>query len=588
MPLAKIIGREFLGVSTEDNPFGLVNKFLSYAKNLQFDHGLLKTRPGFQRKSLDISGPFQGATIYIPGRGVSAKQEANDDVFLAVHAGGKTTLISFDGCSFSGKQKICDSDMGKGPVHLLSAENWLVQTANGENTKWWTGGQTCFTTSPGLADCNVSPPLPEDTLCKDSWVHWLINSSGVSAYIHGRIHQSFGRRLYVSDVIYKRGINVNQDILRMWEQSQACYGDVQCVSTRAGDITALEVLPATASPNGEGELVAYTERGVFTFNTFEYPRKTEISPVGEVLSKGWAYKRLKNQRMTTITACGRYAVAVSPRDHFFRSKYGLFSLKMSLESGTLKDEPIDNLSWQVKSLLQQSDELLKGVSTGYWIEGQRIFTSTEMTFEASTAVESFGRSFAVYNKKVTQTIEGTPIQGWEGVWSAPNLNIHRFMPNDGQEFCFIASNNDIDNNFELVNILPDAVNDTLQDGTPEEIAWELETGKYNFGSTTNLTTIQDGYFEAIVKSRTFQFKIFVKTDKTLCYKEWKTIQGPCDKEGETFFIGYPLGRPDSLTREAAWYQFRIEGLGAVEIHGFNVDVALGDSKINKTVCTPIN
>jgi hypothetical protein len=583
MPTAKIIGKEVNGVTTEDNPFGLSNRYLVHARNIQIDRGILKTRPGFVREPLGMKAPFQGATIYRPGRGVSAKQESDDNLYLAVAAGGEISLTGLESCKMGSYQVLCNSGMGDNVVHLLSAEQWLIATAEGQNTKWWTPGQDCFTTSPGLADCNLED-LPEDTFCKESWVHWLVNGAGLTAYVHGRVHQSVGRRLYISDMIYKRGINTDTDILRMWEQSQSSYGDVQCLSTRAGDIVALEVLPATTTPNGEGDLVAYTERGVFTFNTFEYPRKTVVSATGETVSKGWAYKRLKDQRMMHITACGRYAVAVSPRDHFFRSKYGLFSLKLSLESGTLKDEPIDNLSWQVKSLLQENDELLKGVSTGYWIEGQRIFTSTEMAYDAGVAVEPFGRSFAVYNKVISQTVEGTPVQGWEGLWSSPNMNIHRFMPNDGQDFLMLTSE---DGKFEATHVLEDAIVDIKADGTKQEIEWEIETGKTNFGSAANLSTISEGYFEAISRSKDFKVTIYVKTDKTLCWKEWKTF-GSCDKDGEMFFIGQPLGRPDASTREGSWFEFRIVGTGSMEIHHFNVDVALGDAKINRAVCVAVN
>jgi hypothetical protein len=309
-----------------------------------------------------------------------------------------------------------------------------------------------------------------------------------------------------------------------------------------------------------------------------------ISPTGEATSKGWAYKRLKDHRMTLVTACGRYAVAVSPRDHFFRSKYGLFSLKMSLESGSLKDEPIDNLSWQVNTMLKEREELLNGVSTGYWIEGQRIFSSSEMNFDPGVSVESYGRSFVSYNKVVSQTAEGTPIQGWEGRWSAPDMDILRFMPNEGQEFGILSQNQGA---YELVSVTDNQAYDILKDSTKQEISWEFETGKYNFGSATNLINLSEGYFEAFSRSKKFSVKILVKTDKTLCWKEWKTIEG-CDKEGESFFVGQPLGRPDTATREGSWFQFRVEGTGSLEINSFNVDFTLGDVKTNRAVCIPVS
>ncbi|MFK5283998.1 hypothetical protein ACI3PL_30915, partial [Lacticaseibacillus paracasei] len=75
--------------------------------------------------------------------------------------------------------------------------------------------------------------------------------------------------------------------------------------------------------NGEGDLIAYHENGVVAFNTHEAPRETRVAGDGSIVQKGWDTKRLVNHLLNKVSAVGRYAVAVLPRDHFFRSAFGL-------------------------------------------------------------------------------------------------------------------------------------------------------------------------------------------------------------------------------------------------------------------------
>lgn len=608
MPTINIISGNVRGVDARVDPLTLGSRKLAWSVNMSFEEGNFKTRPGFIYQSLGIAGQFQGVCLFRPSLGLSLLSFGHCGAQLATAVDGEVYLNNATSSTVSpcavklngtGKATECGVDRNLfGDVNLYQAENYLIVQNRSGPTYWWDGNATLtLSPSPGM-----TPDVDQgeedhshDTFITENHRNWLINGAGLGVYAHGRVHQEGRWSIFVSDIIHKRGHKSTDDLLLMEEQSLASHGPPLSTNSKMGRLMALEMSPQMGTANGEGELVGYYEGGVVTYNTFESPRETRYDPdKGQFITQGWDTKRLVSHRLDTISAVGRYAVACLPRDQFFRSPFGIHILSQVIGVETINDEPTNSYAEDIKPALDaESSDALCGSACGYWLRGQRFFTTIGLGFSEIHSTSPSGTGFVSWNKSYSKSEDRTPIAVWEGVWTVDRefQGIHRFthigLRADEGAFGFVGS--DSHKAIYFASLTPDATEDQ-RDGKSIPISWAFETGQFDLGKKSDMKEIGDARLEGIFVSPSSKVRVLVRTDRQGKWKQWREFS-PCDRKlaaGELLLKAEALGKPPEGYREAVWFEFRVEGTGWAQINSFDVDFTLGKLSSGNSFCTVLS
>lgn len=594
------------GIDGKADPLTLGTGQLAHAVNLRFEEGQIKTRPGIKYWDLGIQGQFQGATLFCPSLGLSANSFAHSGAQLALAVGGgvyvsgtTSTTVSCQPVKLKGTEEgECDPKDPKclGDVFLFQAENYLIVQSTTRTTMWW-DGVADLVKSPGMVsnEDQDSVTHSHDTFINEKHQNWLVNSANLGIYAHGRVHQEVRNKIYVSDILHKRGQKVTDDILKMEEQSLDSCGEPLNTSSSMGSLLALGLSPQMGTAYGEGVLVAYYQGGVVTYNTHIYPRETKFNGDGtQRLTEGWDTKQLVQKILNTVSAVGRYAVAMLPRDQLFRSPFGVHLLSQVTGTETINDEPINTTSKEVEAILNADDPAnIYGTACGYWVRGQRYFVTTGLTTSAPHSSSPSAKGFVSWNKGFHRTAAGTAIPAWEGVWTVDDgmQGIHKFthigLRQDEGSFGFIASNKDRELFFG--DIQPHARVDH-REGQDKPIEWALETGRFSLNGLDATKAITDARLEGVFDASCVKVKILVRTDRNNQWVKWREFS-PCErklKPDQMLLKAEALGKPPEGWREGVWFEFRIEGVGYAEIRSFSVDVTEDKLNSGNSLCAVVD
>lgn len=577
------------GVDGTSNPLliaGLLK--VRHAINVVFQSGELKTRPGLNHQNLGLNGQFQGATTFIPSRGISAQSFADCGAQLITAVNGHIYVNgSLNTGILCGGRKLvratprleCERPVENpcpGCLWMYQAENWLIIQNPGQNTMWWNGD------GPLISSEGMSWEYTGDSFVFENHKNRLV-SAGLGVYAHGRIHQSSNRSIYVSDQVHRRGGQSTDDILLMEDQS---LQDPLSVRSSMGKMIALVLSPEMGSVSGEGLLVGYFEGGVVTYNTNIFPRLTKRDGEGTTLVEGWETKPIVAHRLDTISAVGPNAVTALPRDQFFRSSYNIHILSQVLGVEAINDEPVNGIADDVLPVLSADNkDLLYGCATGYWLRGHRWFATTGMWSSPDHSCSPFGVGFVVWNKVWAKTADRTPETVWEGVWKPDDSihGIHKFIHTgmwaDRGQYGFLCS--DEDRNIFFASIEPSLTED-VRDKLKYPIGWVLETGRFNMGDTGKTKIISGGRLEITVDSHRSTVRVFVRTERHPEWALWKDYHPAEIKlpDLQTLTRSKPLGLPPETVREAMWFEFRVEGTGYMENPVFEVEISPGNTKVD--------
>ena len=432
-----------------------------------------------------------------------------------------------------------------------------------------------------------------DSFRASQHVNWLINSAGLGVFAHGRVHQEGDHAIFVGDMLHKRGIFATDDVLKMEEQALDGMGDPLTVRSSLGNLKAMALLPAMGTAHGEGDIIGYYEGGVVSFDTFKAPRETRVDGEGTVIQKGWDFERLVNYLLNTVSAVGPNAVTVMPRDHFFRSVYGLHFLKTVMGDGTFKPENLNTISPDLQPvLLADPDHALEGAATGMWLRGTRLFASVGLHESSLHAAVSLARGFVSLNQATTFTADQTPRPAAEGVWvlDSDMQGLHQFVelglrPESGC-YGFLASDRDADLYF--ATIVP-GMEEDFRCGDAIPIEWSLETGCFYGAKDGQKKKLTEGILEGMFTECSGFVRVLVRTDMAPQWAVWHEFK-PCDKHrepGEKFIRNEPIGQPPASHREGTWFQFRIEGLGYAEIIDLRYGIGDAGSKSGQSRCVAV-
>lgn len=589
-----IKGGSIRGVNSSADPLTLGQNFLRHAVNLQFQSGRIFTRPAFVYHPTGLSGRFQGATIFRPSKGISFRPFADEKPWLATAISDQVWLNpapdkGVEGCAKMLRNPEQKTECGKfipdcsGDINLFQAENILIVQGFRRKTMWWTGEGELAVSKGMVDDAEQGTDHSHDTFQDSKHRNFLANNAGVGIFWNGRVHQQGQYVIYVGDLIHKRGHLGTTDIVLMEEQSLC---DPLSTNSRMGALLALEGVPRMGTANGEGNLIGYYENGVVEFNTFQKPRIQQRNAKGEPLGEvGWDLRQMVTHNCNTISATGRYAVGVLPRDHFFRSGFGIHVLSRVLGVEFLNDEPVNVISDEVSIVLDKDKpELLHGAAAGNWLKGHRWFMTTGMKQDVKISSSPAGAGFVSFNRVWGRTQDNTPQPVWEGVWVVDKgqFGIHRFITTGNRDdygaFGFLSS--DPDKNIWFAS-MSQGWRDS-RDGKSIPIPWAFETGRYNLGDTTRSKTLVEARIEGLFRIKGGKVKVFVRTDKAPKWAKWKEF-GTLEKElpaGQSLHLSVPIGSPPESCEDATWFEFRVEGTEAAEITGFDVEFSEGTGKMD--------
>lgn len=388
-----------------------------------------------------------------------------------------------------------------------------------------------------------------DTFVWENHRHFLEGNAGIGVYAHGRIHQEIGYTIYVGDMIHKRGPQVSDDLLLMEEQYLQSMGEPLSTNSRLGGLVAMAVLPTMNTANGEGELIAYYENGVVSFDTAKAPRETRHDGEGVVIQKGWDSMRLVSHLLNVVSCVGRYALAVLPRDHFFRSRFGLHFLKISLGEGSFNSENVNRISTDIDPILE-ADTLPEKSTLGFWSEGHRMFASV-----------GEGRGMVSWNQALTYTEDRTPLSAWEGLWTLPvGTTIHKFE--DWGGFGFVCS---VGKDLHFARL------DKDKEYTGP---WSFETARFAPSGMGTRSTISRMFIEGIFSDN---FTVLIRTDLQGEWLTWKNV-----KVDKRVLLSEPLGQPPQKCIECTWVQIRVEGVGYAELRNLDIDFSASVEKMSRS------
>lgn len=580
------------------NPLFLEENRAAFARNLAFDEGTIKTRPDIKYHNLGLNGKFQGCAYFTPRFGISATSYSSASTAIATVVGSKAHLNPIDVGGVRGPVLLSGARFS-GDTYLFTAESHLIITGENSKTYWWSSGDE-LVMSGGL-DYD-SEENSHDTLDDSEIRNWLPHNATLGHYIHGRNHisvsfgseftqsESLNSEIHVSDLLTKRGCFVDNDHLKMEESMLDSMGGTLVAPSKFGKTLAMETLPSEER-NGEGFLVDFRECGVLTHDTDDPNRESIFDPETNNFSQqGWDTKRLTNVRLNSVSAVSRYAVVQLPSDIYFRSDYGFHFLKKTFGQGTLKDQTLNHESHDIQPLFDfDEDQDLSGASVGHWIRGNRFLGSTGFVTMPFLSSSSVARGIAVMNQAVTFTEDDTPRVQWEGLWTmdCDFAGVHRFInggrrPKD-KSYGFIGSDND--SNIFYSEFQTQSTGMDVRDGEKRPIHWRYDTGAFAMNGLRSIDRVHSAVLDLITDASSGLITLSIKTDESECWTEWATIDPDTT---ERSLLSKSIGEPPRNSREATWWQFRIEGSGYVEIRTFEVEsVRVVEKEDGRNHCVPV-
>jgi len=130
-----------------------------------------------------------------------------------------------------------------------------------------------------------------------------------------------------------------------------------------------------------------------------------------------------------------------------------------------------------------------------------------------------------------------------------------------------------------------------RNGVDLPIEWAFETGRFDFGKLNSDKFIDAGSLTMVFANQSSKVKVYIRTDCQPVWQRWRETGPACDrklKPGERFYATLDIGKPPEACREAAWFEFRVEGVGWAQISAFDVEVTEGKVRSGNSQCLVVN
>lgn len=475
----------------------LSNSHAAFAVNTTFRGDKPTNRPGWKKINLDlssVSGRFQGAAIH---------ESLSDDAHLLVAAGG--SLYRIEVTPFTPTvEDITLSD----PNNPNIQQNWFCQVP----------GYTIIQDGEQRAMIYSGAGKPRRATTNQREVP----TGTVMAYGNGRLWVALpdGRAFVASDLLY--GDGSIESVLRFTENEVVFGGGAFGVPVEAGDIRAMAFVGIADTSTGQGPLLVFTERSVFSVNS-PYERSdwaAVTSPIQTVI-------------LPNGGATGPHSVAQVNGDLWYRDRHGIRSFKTAYRDWSNWANTVQSRA--VNRVLTKDDRNLLRYCSIVEFDNRLLCTVTPQydhdagIYHKGLVVLDFDQVSDTDSLSIQQAL---PV--WDGVWTG--LRILQVLRGrfEGIDRCFMFAINDSDV-LELWELTRDAVFDSDDNA----IEWSVELPDYAFGNNMHRKELiggklwlRDVHGDVTV---TTQFK----PDAYPIWQDWDsvelcaTVNAPCDDDACT-------------------------------------------------------
>lgn len=538
--------------------------------NVQLVDEIPTTRPRVIVHDLpgDIAGlNIQGAKYFNPAKGQDALSNSSGGPQILIAAGGRKFTLSVSGEGIQTELAVTEITNGlkSNPAFHLAwwetAENYAFCGDGNGDTFIWDSANPAFV-SPGYDSVDKpSSKVPNGGTCM--------------LYAHGRLVVVVNSRaILVGDAIHKSSLTSAKNLLDFTEQVYWDTGQMFIPPSSMGNILALEILPVLDTAQGQGEILAHCEDGIFSVDINIAPRSD------------WSSKSLVRHALLEAGAVGPYAVALRVGDQIYRTRHGICTFRSARAQANVEGDPMAPMSEPVNTFLKSDvPDWLRFCSINTWAIQNRLLCTVDPTMD--------GR-YRWHNAVLVRNFAPRPLENsaacWEGIWTLPaeccgvvQLINGMFWGKERQFALCIGQ----DGKNRLVEFTGELGDDVLSDGTRQPVRSQIITRAVDYQTPMN----DKGFLHGTLFLRNvigaFEWAVWVRRNGKTGFTFWRAgainvsdSTGPERLEQAEPFTGdIPLGNfpKDCSTKQgvAFYYEVLIRWKGVGQIESFRMQ-ANGD------------
>ena len=492
------------GVDSGVMPSEVDKNQVAFAVNASFRQGFISPRPGFIQKDYDVclsitadstlvtadqtnvtadgyseecysssglTGVFQCALPYIGDNG---------STFILMLISGKVWLYD---CLQNSVQNLSATPDLENPSNKL--DGWMVQAEN-------------FVV---IQDGQSAPLIFNGSNLRRATID-EIKCGRVMAYVNGRIWYALanGFSFRATDIVYGDGTRAS--VLKETENTFLNEGGDFAVPSDSGGITAMAVPGNPDTSLGQGPLLIFTPRYVFSIN----------APVDRDVWKNLNYPIQAISLLTSGALGARSAITVNG-DVFYRAVDGVRSFIIARRSfNDWGNTPISN---EVLNIIDNDQTDLLWASSAVVFDNRLLMTS-QPRYNAEGVVH---KSLVVLDFDLITSLRKKFPPAWAGIWTGLDVLQVLKTENAYGDRCFSIARG-LDGTIQIWEISKtEKFDNNLSDGK-KEIQWLVQTRAYNFELPFGLKRLDSGDIFIDSLDGDVSFNIEYRPDQYPGWIEW--------------------------------------------------------------------
>lgn len=477
---------------------------VAFAVNASFRQGFISPRPGFVQKDFGIcvtitadndqitadqinvtadgwseecygptaiNGVFQCALPYISDNGRT---------FILMLVGGQVWLYDTEQ---NQAQSLSTSDALKNPDNIL--DGWMVQAEN------FVIIQDGFSTPLIFNGSSLRRAADDEIKC-----------GRVMAYVNGRIWYSLpdGFSFRAGDIVYGDGTRAS--VLKETENTFLNEGGDFAVPSDSGGITAMAVPGNPDTSLGQGPLLVFTPRYIFSIN----------APVDRDVWKNLNYP-IQAISLLTSGALGARSTITINGDVFYRAVDGIRSFIIARRSfNDWGNTPISN---EILNIVKNDQTNILWSSSAVVFDN-RVLMTCQPRYDALGVTH---KALAVLDFDLITSMRKKFPPAWAGIWTG--LNVMQILKTESVygDQCFSIVRGS-DNSLQIWEITKsEKFDNNLADGK-KEIQWLVQTRAYNFEIPFGLKRLDSGDIFIDSLDGGVSFNVEYRPDQYPGWLEW--------------------------------------------------------------------
>ena len=492
------------GVDSGVMPSEVDKNQVAFAVNASFRQSFVSPRPGFIQKDYEtclsitadntlvtadqtnvtadgyseecysssgLTGVFQCALPYIGDNGAT---------FILMLISGKVWLYD---CLQNSVQSLSASPDLENPSNIL--DGWMVQAEN-------------FVV---IQDGQSTPLIFNGSSLRRATID-EIKCGRVMAYVNGRIWYALanGFSFRATDIVYGDGTRAS--VLKETENTFLNEGGDFAVPSDSGGITAMAVPGNPDTSLGQGPLLIFTPRYVFSIN----------APVDRDVWKNLNYPIQAISLLTSGALGARSAITVNG-DVFYRAVDGVRSFIIARRSfNDWGNTPISN---EVLNIIDNDQTDLLWASSAVVFDNRLLMTS-QPRYNAEGVVH---KSLVVLDFDLITSLRKKFPPAWAGIWTGLDVLQVLKTENAYGDRCFSIARG-LDGTIQIWEISKAEKFDNNLSAGKKEIQWLIQTRAYNFELPFGLKRLDSGDIFIDSLDGDVSFNVEYRPDQYPGWIEW--------------------------------------------------------------------